>query len=106
MGKFLFKTLLIVVLLVNPAFAEEFSFISTAHSKWVDPIKTQLDIVSNNMSGQLLMTNGLTGYSELCIPIAKKDTAATFQCEGRTVEATYSKGVIHFNGVPYKRLSE
>lgn len=107
MGKFLTLLGVLFALLTQPSVAaESFSFTDTLYSRWVDPLGTQLEIVNNPEDQFLTMTNDMTGYSENCTPKEKKRATAVYQCKGRVVKATYSNGVMHFNGVPYKRMKE
>ena len=105
MGKFLSKTLLILALLVNPAFADGFSFIDTMHSEWTGEETIRIEIINNPEDDYIHVMDSKKSKDIFCYSKTKQATKAVFLCGTQEVEARYSKGILYFNNAPYKRVS-
>jgi len=105
MGKFLSKTLLILALLVNPAFADGFSFTDTVHSEWTGEDSIRVEVINNPEDDYIHVVNSKNNLNIFCHPTSKKATKAVFQCGKQEIQARYSNGTLYFNDAPYKRVN-
>ena len=96
--------MLIAVLLVNPAFADGFSFIDTVHSEWTGEGTIRIEIVNNPEDDYIHVVDSKKSKDFFCYSKEKQATKAVFLCGTAEVEARYSEGMIYFNEAPYKRI--
>lgn len=105
MGKLLAATLIGGFLLVNPTFADGFSFTKTYYSVW-NNAGQRLELITNPEDDIANWSNANTNFDVSCRLTVKKETTAVFNCDGKALRLRYDakSGKLYANDFAYDRV--